>query len=152
MVLVFRDFTAHKEFERTLVRAKEQIEASSKAKDKFLAALSHELRTPLTPVLATLSSWEATNALPATLRSDLQRLRRNVELEARLIDDLLDLTRIENGKLSLEKELLDVHNLVVSAAALFREEVQARGLRLHCQFDARNRGWKQIHPDFSRFF
>jgi PAS domain S-box-containing protein len=145
VVLVFRDFTAHKEFERTLVRAKEQIEASSKAKDKFLAALSHELRTPLTPVLATLSSWEATNALPATLRSDLQRLRRNVELEARLIDDLLDLTRIENGKLSLEKELLDVHNLVVSAGALFREEVQARGLRLHCQFDARN-SWLEADP------
>ncbi len=125
VVLIFRDFTAHKEFERRLVRAKEEIEASSKAKDKFLAVLSHELRTPLTPVLATLSSWESTNALPATLRSDLQRLRRNVELEARLIDDLLDLTRIENGKLSLEKEPVDVHDLIHSAAALFREEVQS---------------------------
>ena len=145
VILIFRDFTAHKEFERTLVRAKEQIEASSKAKDKFLAALSHELRTPLTPVLATLSSWEATNALPATLRSDLQRLRRNVELEARLIDDLLDLTRIENGKLSLEKEPLDVHNLIHSAASLFREEVQARDLALHCQLGAKN-SWLEADP------
>ena len=64
VVLIFRDFTAHKDFERTLIRAKEEIEESSKAKDKFLATLSHELRTPLTPVLATLSSWEATSELP----------------------------------------------------------------------------------------
>jgi PAS domain S-box-containing protein len=145
VVLIFRDFTAHKEVERRLVRVKEEIEASSKAKDKFLAALSHELRTPLTPVLATLSSWESTNALPATLRSDLQRLRRNVELEARLIDDLLDLTRIENGKLSLEKEPIDVHDLVLSAAAFFREEVQTRGLRLHYQLDAKN-SWLEADP------
>jgi PAS domain S-box-containing protein len=138
VVLIFRDFTTHREFERRLVRAKEALEASSKAKDKFLAALSHELRTPLTPVVATLSSWESTNALPATLRPDLQRLRRNVELEARLIDDLLDLTRIENGKLSLEKEVVDVHRVIDSAAALFREEVESRGLRLHCQLGAQN--------------
>ena len=145
VVLIFRDFTAHKEFQLRLVRAKEEIEASSKAKDKFLAVLSHELRTPLTPVLATLSSWESTNALPATLRSDLQRLRRNVELEARLIDDLLDLTRIENGKLSLEKEPVDVHDLIHAAAALFREEVKARGLRVYCQLDAKN-SWLEADP------
>jgi PAS domain S-box-containing protein len=145
VVLIFRDFTTHREFERRLVRAKEAVEASSQAKDKFLAALSHELRTPLTPVLATLSSWEASNALPPTLRSDLQRLRRNVELEARLIDDLLDLTRIENGKLSLEKEPVDVHQVIPSAVAPFREEIEARGLRLHCQLNARN-AWLEADP------
>ncbi len=145
VVLIFRDFTAHKEFERALVRAKEEIEASSKAKDKFLAALSHELRTPLTPVLATLSSWEATDALPEKLRSDLQRLRRSVELEARLIDDLLDLTRIENGKLFLDKEPVDVHDLIHAAVALFREEVEARGLRLCCRLEA-NRSCLEADP------
>jgi PAS domain S-box-containing protein len=138
VVLVFRDFTAHKDFERTLVRAKEEIEASSKAKDRFLAALSHELRTPLTPVLMTLSSWEATSELPSKLRADLQRLRRSVELEARLIDDLLDLTQIENGRLSLEKELVDVHSVIHSAVDLFREKVEAKELRLHCQLEANN--------------
>ena len=138
VVLIFRDFTAHKDFEQTLIRAKEEIEASSKAKDKFLATLSHELRTPLTPVLATLSSWEATNELPSGLRSDLERVRRNVELEARLIDDLLDLTRIENGKLSLEKELLDMHGLIQSAVAFFRDEIESKGLRIHCRLEAKN--------------
>jgi signal transduction histidine kinase len=120
-----------------LIRAKEEIEASSKAKDKFLATLSHELRTPLTPVLATLSLWEATNRLPSALRPDLQLLRRNVELEARFIDDLLDLTRIDNGKLSLEKELVDVPSVIESAIALFDEEVQTRGIRLRCRLEGR---------------
>ncbi|HEY5812488.1 MAG TPA: ATP-binding protein, partial [Terrimicrobiaceae bacterium] len=138
VVLIFRDFTAHKEFERTLIHAKEEIEASNKAKDKFLATLSHELRTPLTPVLATLSAWEATKELPLNLRGDLQLLRRNVELEARLIDDLLDLTRIENGKLSLQRQLVDVHRLIVSAVALFREELQSKGIRLSCRLQAPN--------------
>jgi PAS domain S-box-containing protein len=138
VVLIFRDFTAHKDFEQTLIRAKEEIEASSKAKDKFLATLSHELRTPLTPVLATLSAWEVTNELPSSLRTDLQRMRRNVELEARLIDDLLDLTRIENGKLSLQKEVLDVHGLIQSAIAIFRDEIQSKGLRLHCRLGAKD--------------
>jgi PAS domain S-box-containing protein len=137
VVLIFRDFTAHKDFERTLIRAKEEIEASSKAKDKFLATLSHELRTPLTPVLVTLSAWEAANRLPPNLRGDLERLRRNVELEARLIDDLLDLSRIENGKLSLEKELVDVHGAIQSAIALFRDQVYAKELQIRYRFEAK---------------
>jgi PAS domain S-box-containing protein len=137
VVLIFRDFTAHKDFERTLIRAKEEIEASNKAKDKFLATLSHELRTPLTPVLATLSAWEVTNQLPPNLRGDVERVRRNVELEARLIDDLLDLSRIENGKLSLEKELLDVHGAIQSAIARFRDEAYAKELQIRCRFEAK---------------
>jgi PAS domain S-box-containing protein len=138
VVLVFRDFTAHKNFERTLIQAKEEVEASSKAKDKFLATLSHELRTPLTPVLATLSVWEATRKLPPSLWSDLQLLRRNVELEARLIDDLLDLTRIDNGKLSLEKEETEVHGLIHSAVGLYQEEIRTTNLRLRLSLEARH--------------
>jgi PAS domain S-box-containing protein len=136
VVLVFRDFTARKDFEHTLIRAKEEIEASGRAKDKFLATLSHELRTPLTPVLATLSSWEATHKLPSSLWPDLQLLRRNVELEARLIDDLLDLTRIDNGKLSLDKEPVEIHGLIRLAVELYREEIQTRNLQLRLLLEA----------------
>src|SRR5206468_8623573 len=69
-------------------------EKASKAKDDFLAALSHELRTPLTPALAAASYLEDNAKLLPEFVEDVQVIRRNVQLQARLIDDLLDLTRV----------------------------------------------------------
>src|SRR6266576_6572190 len=76
---------------------------ASRAKDDFLAALSHELRTPLTPALAAVSYMEENaQKLPQEFVEDVQLIKRNVKLQARLIDDLLDLTRITRGKLRLD--------------------------------------------------
>jgi len=136
VVLVFRDFSEHKIAERALIEAKEAVEAASQAKDKFLAALSHELRTPLTPVLATLSTWDAKKILPIELRSDLQLVRRNVELEARLIDDLLDITRIESGKLSLEKQIVDLHDIIHATLSLFGADCETRQIKLSTRLEA----------------
>src|SRR5256885_7784009 len=72
----------------------------------FLAMLSHELRTPLTPVLASALALESEPDLPKDIHESLQMIRRNVELEARLIDDLLDLTRIDRGKVQLNFEVV----------------------------------------------
>ena len=88
--------------------------AASAAKDQFLAILSHELRTPLTPIFAILATIERYPDLPETIRSDLLVISRNLQLEARLIDDLLDLTRINKGKISLLREIVDVHELIRS--------------------------------------
>ena len=71
--------------------------------------LSHELRTPLTPVLTSVFALEQTDDLSEETRASLQMIRRNVELEARLIDDLLDLTRISKGKVQLNLEEVDAH-------------------------------------------
>ena len=92
--------------------------AASAAKDQFLAILSHELRTPLTPIFAILAAIERYPDLPETIRSDLLVITRNLQLEARLIDDLLDLTRISKGKISLQREITDVHNLIRSVRQL----------------------------------
>lgn len=138
VVLVFRDFSEHKENERTLLAAKTELENASRAKDQFLANLSHELRTPLTPVLATLTTWEASDELPEAFRDDVQMLRRNIALEARLIDDLLDLTRIVRGKLTLEPEVVDTHELLQSVAGMYRSEIQARQIALNLNLNARS--------------
>jgi signal transduction histidine kinase/ActR/RegA family two-component response regulator len=111
--------------EQALLQAKEAAEAANIAKDNFVATLSHELRTPLTPVLATLSAWEAASDLPPALRDDVQMIRRNIDLEARLIDDLLDLTRIVRGKLALSREIVDVHQLLNAVVMMYRSELQA---------------------------
>lgn len=98
-----------------LSAAKEAAEAANRAKDHFLAVLSHELRTPLTPVLALLSQRRNDAEISAELREDFEMIHRNVELEARLIDDLLDLTRITRGKLELRREKVDAQPLLQHA-------------------------------------
>src|SRR6185369_3287564 len=95
--------------ERRYRELAEKLELANRAKDHFLAVLSHELRTPLTPVLTTVQILERRPGLPEELREPLAMIRRNVELEARLIDDLLDLTRIARGKLDLHFAPVDVH-------------------------------------------
>jgi two-component system CheB/CheR fusion protein len=106
------DITERKRAEEELRAAKQAVEAASQAKDQFLAVLSHELRTPLTPVLATVSTLEAQPALARDLRDGLAMIRRNVELEARLIDDLLDLTRVARGKLELHAQWVDAWEIL----------------------------------------
>jgi PAS domain S-box-containing protein len=136
VVLIFRDFSEHKAAEKKLIEANDALEAANQAKDRFLAALSHELRTPLTPVLATLTSWEASDELPPSFLADIQMLRRNVELEARLIDDLLDVTRIVNGKLSLNLELVDAHELLQAVGTMYRSQINAKRLNLSMKLSA----------------
>ena len=134
--LVVTDLTMRKEQER-LSAAKEASEQANRAKDQFLAALSHELRTPLTPVL--LSSTDLINRLdvPPQVRSELEMIRRNIELEARLIDDLLDLTRISRGKMQLSMQENDAHALIRSALAICQADIDAKQQSVSLQFEAR---------------
>jgi PAS domain S-box-containing protein len=146
-VLVFRDFTEHKNAQAQLHAAKEAAEAANRAKDQFLAILSHELRTPLTPVLATLNLWEGSDDLPSGLRADLPILKRNIELEARIIDDLLDLTRITRGMLSFTREDADVNQIIELVLGMCRPELQRKQLRVLTDFHAVQH---HVHTDVSR--
>src|SRR6185437_7454522 len=98
--------------EQRLAEAKREAEAANSAKDRFLAVLSHELRTPLTPVVMSVSALAMDPNLPAEARQELAMVRRNVELETKLIDDLLDITRIVNGKLRLNVRAQRAHELL----------------------------------------
>jgi signal transduction histidine kinase/ActR/RegA family two-component response regulator len=132
------DITQTKRAELALRAAKESVEAANIAKDNFLATLSHELRTPLTPVMAALGSWEARGDIPEDLRPDLAMICRNLELEARLIDDLLDLTRIVKGKMEINLEVLDLNKLIDSVVGMYRSEINAKKLDIDLQLDATN--------------
>lgn len=92
-----------------------EAQRANAAKDRFLAALSHELRTPLSPVLAVVSALESDPAVREQIGGALALIRRNVELEARLIDDLLDLTRITRGKLDLHLQPADLRDALAHA-------------------------------------
>jgi PAS domain S-box-containing protein len=123
------EITDKKNAEILLKRAKDEAEEASRAKDRFLAMLSHELRTPLTPVLMTIASLRREPNLNDDFRHDLEVLQRNVELEALLIDDLLDLTRIAHGKLELHNDAVDIHatlehSLGISAGDLVGKKIQ----------------------------
>ena len=98
--------------------------------------LSHELRTPLTPVLATLNLWEASDELSPALHADAQMLRRSVELEARIIDDLLDLTRIAKGILTFSAEETDVHEMIGYLVGMCHSEFRGKALDLSIHCDA----------------
>ena len=120
--------------------ARAEAERASEAKDRFLAMLSHELRTPLTPVLTSVLNLEHENDLPKAMHESLQLIRRNVELEARLIDDLLDLTRINKGKVQLSFEVVDAHLLLRNALEICQSEIEQKKLELRAELAA-----KKVH-------
>jgi len=119
-------------------KARAESERANLAKDSFLAMLSHELRTPLTPVLTSVLALEQAENLPEEVRESLQMIRRNVELEARLIDDLLDLTRISKGKVQLSLEIVDAHLLLRNALEICQADIDHKNLSLQTDFAADN--------------
>jgi PAS domain S-box-containing protein len=133
---VTRDIT---EQVRTREIAAEKIaaEKASKAKDDFLAALSHELRTPLTPALAA-ATYLADNAakLQPEFVEDVDIIKRNVQLQARLIDDLLDLTRVTRGKIELHFERVDAHALIPKTIDIAKADIEKKKLNVSVQLDA----------------
>src|SRR5881392_1924202 len=112
------------------VTLRQELIAANAAKDQFLALLSHELRSPLAPVIAMVGELEAEVPDSQPIREALEVVRRNVELEARLIDDLLDVTRISKGKLQLSFETICVHQTLQRAYEICREEIAAKNLEV----------------------
>ena len=133
---MIRDVSERKEMEWALIEAKEAAEAANTAKNQFLAVLSHELRNPLTPVLATVSALEIKEDLPEELRADMTLIRQNVEIEVALINDLLDVTRIDQGKMVLQEACVDINQCLKTALEICKSEIQKKQLKIHLELQA----------------
>ena len=135
---IVEDITDRKRTEADLLDAKEVAEAASHAKDRFLAVLSHELRTPADSRADRRRIAPGVKARGASACQTLEMIRRNIELEARLIDDLLDLSRIVRGRLRLELEVVDIHKLIRRAMEICRDETLVAGLHVLTELKAQH--------------
>jgi signal transduction histidine kinase len=122
--------------ERRLAQNLARERASNRAKDEFLAALSHELRVPLNPVLLLASDGASNQELPPEIRRDFDTICNSIEVEARLIDDLLDLTRISRGKLVLRRCAVDVHAALERAVSMVDNEIAQKRIFLEMRLRA----------------
>jgi signal transduction histidine kinase len=135
-VCVLSDVTVVKQSERVMASllereqgARADAESANRAKDEFLAVLSHELRTPLTAMLG-WARMLGTGLPPEQTRHGIEVIERNTRLQARIIEDLLDVSRIISGKLQLDLRPVEVERLVRSAVDGQREAAQAKNLAL----------------------
>ena len=119
--------------------AQRAAEMANRAKDRFLAMLSHELRTPLTPILFSCSLLIEDPTVAEKVREHLEVVLKNAELEARLIDDLLDITRISRGKLRLNFTIADAHEVLREVTETCSSEVANKRLLLSVDLQAPNR-------------
>ena len=123
--------------EEELQQQKSIVEAANRTKDHFLAMLSHELRTPLTPVISALESLETEPTQTEDTKASLAMIRRNIELETQLIDDLLDFTRIARDKMQLRFAPIDAHQAVSNVVEICRAEARSKKLNVHLNLRAK---------------
>jgi PAS domain S-box-containing protein len=125
-----RDVTEEVQAREELETARETAESANRLKDDFIAALSHELRAPLQPILGWTEVLRRHGSLDSVTAKALEAIRRNIRQQVRLVDDLLDLSRIVHGKLTLHYETFDLREQVRAAAEPYEEAAVLKKLRL----------------------
>ncbi|MGB3202351.1 MAG: sensor histidine kinase [Nodosilinea sp.] len=115
--------------------AKEEAEYANRIKDEFLAVLSHELRTPLNPILGWASLLRRGNLSPEKTAFALETIERNAKLQTQLIEDLLDVTRIMRGKVTLTMVPTDLTGIVTAALETVRLTAEAKSIDIQTVFD-----------------
>src|SRR4029450_1752926 len=117
-------------------RAREEAEAANRMKDEFLATLSHELRTPLNAVLGWAVTLRTARLDGAAAGHALEAIERNARVQSQLIEDLLDISRIVNGKLSLDARVVDLRAVVEAALGPVRAATRAKSIDVVPALDA----------------
>ena len=126
--LLFDEIEAHERTDAALKKAKEAAEAANYAKSRYVVGLSHELRTPLNAIMGYAQLLEADSALPTKPRQQAAVMRRNAGHLAALIDGLLDISKIEAGKLDLARNEVVIRQLLHQIAEPFALQAQAKGI------------------------
>ncbi len=133
------------QLERRVQERTEQLEKANRAKDEFIATLSHELRTPITSITGWVQMLQDSSLTPLQQRKALEVIDRNLAVQARLIDDLLNVSRIVAGKLRLDLQPLQPAPLVEETIESLLPTAKAKGLKLTRELDDRI-GPVQIDP------
>ena len=126
--LLLKEIAAHRRTDAALQEAKEVAEAANRAKSRYVVGLSHELRTPLNAVLGYAQILERDPAVPAARQGGVHAIRRNAEYLAGLIDGLLDISRIEAGRLQLHRNEVRIGEFLDQLVDMFRLQAKAKGL------------------------
>lgn len=129
-IMVSSVAAAKRRAEEKAEAARLEAERASRAKDDFLAMVSHELRNPLAPVAMASAMLVSNQSLPSSVRETAAMIRRNVAMQTRLIDDLLDSCRIQSGKLELRRDTVNLQDVLADAAEMVREEAGGKQLEL----------------------
>lgn len=129
-LVTMKDVTDEARSRVELETARESAEEANHLKDQFIAALSHELRTPLQPILGWTEVLRRHGNLDAITAQALEAIRRNIRQQVRLVDDLLDLSRIVHGKLALRYETFDLREQIRAAAEPLEEAAALKRVRL----------------------
>ncbi|MBE9035741.1 hybrid sensor histidine kinase/response regulator [aff. Roholtiella sp. LEGE 12411] len=119
----------------SLQRRKEQLIQANRIKDEFLAVLSHELRTPLNPILGWSKLLRTKKYDQATTDRALETIERNAKLQTQLIEDLLDVSRILQGKLSLNVSPVNLTSMIAAAIETVRLAAEAKSIHLQTVFE-----------------
>ncbi|AYG60137.1 ATP-binding protein [Rhizobium jaguaris] len=126
--LLLKEIAAHKKTDAALQSAKEAAEAANRAKSRYVVGLSHELRTPLNAVLGYAQILERDETIPAPRQSSLKVIRRSAEHLSGLIDGLLDISKIEAGRLQVYSNEINIQDFLDQIVDMFRPQAQAKGL------------------------
>jgi signal transduction histidine kinase/ActR/RegA family two-component response regulator len=129
--LLQREIDAHRITDAALQKAKENAEAANLAKSRYVVGLSHELRTPLNAVMGYAQVLERDESLPPERKPAISTIRRSAEHLSGLIDGLLDISRIEAGRLQIYSNEINIHEFLDQIVDMFRMQAAAKGLSFH---------------------
>ncbi|MCY1667994.1 hybrid sensor histidine kinase/response regulator [Rhizobium sp. SL86] len=126
--LLLKEIAAHKKTDAALQKAKEVAEAANRAKSRYVVGLSHELRTPLNAVLGYAQILERDDSIPTPRQSAIKVIKRSADHLSGLIDGLLDISKIEAGKLQVYSNEINIHDFLDQIIEMVRPQAQAKGL------------------------